>query len=484
MKKQTAGFAAVLICLCMTGCSGGEQLTTQQDRIPIVPAQTSQIGVTEANPVSQTAAQTVMTGTSLKNTGTASAASGTSSATAAVTTAASAQTSEKPSDQTAGNYNSDSLYGKWDTVSFSKNTGESVSYNLSDPVHRSYYVGLDLQSTGQSALILGTEHHAATIAVKDNTLSVWRADRKSGSLDFQFSKDKSRMTVSLLDGRIVATLKPVRENFSIIPYQDTADEPACPFSASDLTGEWSMPGVFGTRNNSMHIGADGSVIMRYAAGGTRRSTVRIDKAEQSDGSYSFLYALCDDSGNAWMRFPCIAVSADHLYAEQEEGTEFVRLSFGEVAVGKMDNLSFLMSCTNGGGGELEIDRETTVNAASETGGPDLIYALVKDERFAINSLGKAAFERLIEETLSGEEKTRWQNMIDYSFVEQDGLLYVLISEARGSYSFDTGHGVTVTDQTDNSFRAATVDSNQMYGRGSARFVFDGINWTIESYEFA
>ena len=74
-------------------------------------------------------------------------------------------------------------------------------------------------------------------------------------------------------------------------------------------------------------------------------------------------------------------------------------------------------------------------------------------------------------------------MLDYSFLEQDGQTYVRINEGHGHYIFDTGHGVTVKDQTETSFTAATNASNQMYGRGSAHFVFDGTNWTIDSYEF-
>ena len=96
-------------------------------------------------------------------------------------------------------------------------------------MHRSYYVGLDLRSSGQSELTVGTETFPATIAVNGNTLSVWKANNNSGSMDFQFSDDKTRMTAVLMDGRITATLNPVRNGFSITPYLNSAKEPACPF---------------------------------------------------------------------------------------------------------------------------------------------------------------------------------------------------------------------------------------------------------------
>lgn len=477
MKKQSAVIAAALICLCMTGCSGRDQLTKQKDDIPTFPAETGQIRMTEEAAAGQTEAVTALTGTDIIHTEAASVTSRTVSVTEAAETAAPAQTKEDNAG-TPASREINSLYGKWETVSFKKSTGESTAYDLSDDVHRSYYVGLDLRSSGQSELTVGTAAFPATIAVNGNTLSVWKVNSNSGSMNFQVSDDKTRMTVVLMDGRITATLKPVRTDFSIKPYQNSAKEPDCPFSASDLTGEWAMPGTFGTRNNSIHVSADGSVILRYAAGGSRRGKIQIDREDQPDGTCSYLYALCDDTGTSWMRFPCAAVSADHLYSEQD-GAEYVRLTLADIAVGKMNSLTFLMSCMNGGGGDLEIDRESTVTAGDQ----NAVYALVTDERFSINSFGKAALERLLEETASGDERKHWADMIDYSFLEQDGQTYVRINETHGHYIFDTEHGVTVKDQTETSFTAATNASNQMYGRGSAHFVFDGTNWTIESYEF-
>ena len=253
----------------------------------------------------------------------------------------------------------------------------------------------------------------------------------------------------------------------------------CPYSADDLVGEWSMPGTFGTRNNSMTVRKDGSVIMRYAAGGTRFGKLRIDKEEHPDGTAGYWYSVYDDDNTAWIGFSCNELPVNKISSGQDGETEFVRISLEDVAVEKMNNLTFLMRSMSGGGGDLETDRDRTLTDDGKT------FALVGDERFAINSLGKIAFERLLEETVSGSEYTQWKAVLDDSFrvSEPDGLTYVLVSGAHGFHTFETGHGVTISDQTDTSFTAATKDANQLDGTGIAHFVFDGTNWTIESYEF-
>ena len=254
---------------------------------------------------------------------------------------------------------------------------------------------------------------------------------------------------------------------------------ACPYSADDLVGEWSMPGTFGTRNNTLTIRKDGSVIMRYAAGGTRFGKVRLDAEEHPDGSKSWWYSFCDDEKEPWISFACGEQPVNRISSGQDGGTQYVRVSLADVAAEKMDNLTFLMKSMSGGGGDLSIDRDRTVTENNQT------YALVTDERFAINSLGKIAFERLLEETVTGNEYRHWKDMLDDCFrgTEPDGLDYILISGAHGFHTFETGHGVTITDQTETSFTATTNDSNMLDGRGTAHFVFDGMNWTIESYEF-
>ena len=259
--------------------------------------------------------------------------------------------------------------------------------------------------------------------------------------------------------------------------QTNAAAEKCLYSADDLVGEWSMPGTFGTRNNTMTVRKDGSVIMRYAAGGTRFGKLRIDKEDHPDGSCSYWYSVYDDDNTAWIGFSCGELPVNRIASGQDGEMQFVRISLEDVAVEKMNNLTFLMKSMSGGGGDLETDAEKTVTVGNQT------YTLVTDSRFGISSLGKAAFERLLEETVSGSLRTNWQKTIDASFIEQDGQTYVLTSNAHGFYTFETGSGVTITDQTDSAFTATTNDSNQLDGTGCAHFVFDGTNWTIESYEF-
>ena len=253
-----------------------------------------------------------------------------------------------------------------------------------------------------------------------------------------------------------------------------APKAECPYSADDLVGEWSMPGTFGTRNNTLTVRKDGSVIMRYAAGGTRFGKVRIDPEEHPDGSVSYWYAFYDEERTPWISFACGEQPVNRISSGQDGEMQFVRVSLEDVAVEKMNNLTFLMKSLSGGGGDLETDPTRTVTDGNQT------YTLVTDERFAINSLGKIAFERLLEENTSGAEYTHWKALLDDSFRDD---AYILTSGAHGFHTFETAHGVTITDQTDTSFTATTNDSNQLEGAGTAHFVFDGTNWTIESYDF-
>ena len=248
----------------------------------------------------------------------------------------------------------------------------------------------------------------------------------------------------------------------------------CPYSADDLVGEWSMPGTFGTRNNTLTVRKDGSVILRYAAGGTRFGKARIDTEEHPDGSVSYWYAVYDDESTPWISFACGEQPVDRISSGQDGEMQFVRISLADVAVEKMNNLTFLMKSMSGGGGDLETDPTRTVTDGNQT------YTLVTDDRFAISSLGKIAFERLLEETVTGDAFTHWKGMLDDSFRED---AYILTSGAHGFYTFETAHGVTLSDQTDSSFTATTNDTSQLDGTGVAYFVFDGVNWTIERYEF-
>ncbi|MBO4876763.1 MAG: SH3 domain-containing protein [Ruminococcus sp.] len=69
------------------------------------------------------------------------------------------------------------------------------------------------------------------------------------------------------------------------------------------------------------------------------------------------------------------------------------------------------------------------------------------------------------------------------FVEKDGVLYER-DLGRGSIDVDTKQGVIITDKTDKSFTATTVQINPLTGQGHSRAVFtaDGDDWKISSFE--
>ena len=459
------------VWICVTGCGAKQDMTVQQDEMPVVPAETTYVRQTDTSSVAGTStAASVQTDAGSGRT--------TQTVTGTAEAAAADSTDGGSSGDSGSGRTANSLYGKWETVSFARDSGGSVSYDLSDPVHRSYYVGLDLNESGQSALTVGTESHPATAAISGSTVEVCTVNRDNPvRMVFTVSADKNSITVGLLNSRIIATLKRVHNDFSIRDFLTAESPDASLYSADDLVGEWSAPGTFGTRNNAMTVRKDGSVIMRYAIGGTRRGKVRIDKAAYPDGSSGCRYLLCDDDNTAWLGFACGETPVNRLRSDQDDGIEFVRISLEDVAVEKMNNLTFLMKALSGGGGDLEIDRSRTVTAEGQT------YALCTDARFAVGSLGKAAFKRLLEETVSGAEQKQWDDLLETSCLEQDGLGYVIISEPHGFLTFETGSGVTITQQTETSFTAVTKDRNMVDGQGAANFVFDGTNWTIESYEF-
>ena len=466
--------------ISMTGCGSRQDMTVQQEEMPVVLTETTFVLKTDTGSAGETGTSVV---TITQNTASVQTNKGTTTRTetgTAQTTAANSTNSanSSASGNSDGRRTANTLYGKWETVSFSKDSGERVSYDPSDSVHKSNYIALDLNEAGQSAMTVGTESHPATVSFNGGTVEVCTVNRDNPvRIVFTVSADKNSMTAELMNGRILATLKRVKGDFLIKDFLNAASPAESGYSAADLVGEWVVPGTFGTRNNSMTVRPDGSVIMRYAEGGTRRGKVRIDADTHPDGSVSYWYSLCDDDHTAWLGFACGETPVNRLYSDQDGGIEFVRISLEDVAVEKMNTLTFLMRSMSGGGGDLELDRSRTVTVGNQT------YALVTDARFSINSRGKAAFERLLEETLSEKEKHDWDAVLDDCLIEQDGQVYVLISNAHGYYTFETESGVTITQQTADSFTAVTKDRNMLDGPGTVNFVFDGTNWTIKSNNF-
>lgn len=325
----------------------------------------------------------------------------------------------------------------------------------------------------------GSDPVNINVSLADNTTTSIAAETTSSETTAAVTETSAAAAQTEVSA--AAQTDPAQTTAAQIAAAQTTDaaKTACPYSADDLVGEWEMTGTFGTRTNSLTVRKDGTAIMRYAGGGTRSGKVRIDTEDHPDGSESYWYSLCETDNTAWISFACDKQPVNQINSGQDGGMQFVRISLEDVAVEKMNNLTFLMKSLSGGAVDLATNANETMTADGQT------YTLVTDERFAINSLGKVAFERLLEETVTGAEYTRWKGILDESFriSEPDGSSYILTSNAHGYQSFETGSGVTITDQTDTSFTATTKDANQIDGRGVAHFVFDGINWTIESYEF-
>ena len=303
MKKQKLA-AALSMIIFLTGCGVKKDLTVQQDDMPVVPAETTyvrQAEVTAANETKTTTAmtekstETVRTGTSnltsapAASTNTSAAATGTAAETAAT------QPATGSSSGNSGNSGStraaDMLWGKWETVSFSKDSGGSVSFDLSDSVHRTYYVGLDLNEQGQSSVTVGSKTYPASAGWHGNRLSVDSIDlNNSVSLDFTLSADRTRLTVGLLDGRIIATLKRIQNDFSIRAFLTAEPEP----DISAIVGEWYYLNPDESVGSVITVNADGTfeetVVENY---NMTFGTVKIE-----NGFYSF-YSY---DGDLYLRF--------------------------------------------------------------------------------------------------------------------------------------------------------------------------------------
>lgn len=161
-----------------------------------------------------------------------------------------------------------------------------------------------------------------------------------------------------------------------------------------------------------------------------------------------------------------------------EATEVESLTDGDsenaeleqVAIKKMDALTKLNGYMSG---KIDYDENDIVK---DENGEDLIRVV----ETGINSI--ADIESLVNDTCAGEMKDDFLKSVNSTFVEKDGKLY-FYHTARGFYIFPTAGGVKVSDVTENSFTAETVDSSDLDGRGKAKFVKDGDNWLIETSSF-
>ncbi len=311
-KMKKLWFLPVILCaaICLSGCGQRNDLNVQKDTVPVEVIETAAAVQTDCTSSTEsTTAAAMNPATVIQATVLRTAAGVTEPASVTSQTAANAAETAAPQNnngnKSRGTAAKDLLYGKWETVSFSKNSGARISYDLSDPVHRSYYVGLDLNENGQSSVTVGTAEQPVTTTLRGNTLTVMGTDRNNPvTLDFTVSADRKSMTVELINGRIIAMLTRINRDFSIRQYE--AEEPDADFSL--IAGEWNyqeeteVESIFSTVG-FVTVQPDHTYYYQPADGALRRKgTVRIEYEETVDGEKNPYFAFYEDDSNAlWCR---------------------------------------------------------------------------------------------------------------------------------------------------------------------------------------
>ena len=300
--------------ICLTGCGKTDDLIVQENPFPVVLIETAVSGATgsstETNTSSKKETITTVRQTTISKTETA----------VLDTTQNMADAAETAAPQDKGSHSgkaaaTNMLYGKWETVSFSKDSGASVSYDLSDPVHRSYYIGLDLNETGQPALTVGTETHPATVSLHDNTLSVDTVSRDNPvSMVFTVSADRKSMTAELMNGRIIATLRRISRDFSIKDFLNAKPVQ----DASALIGEWVYVNPHSVSESVIEVQADGSFFETLV----ENNLVTAGTVKAENGGYAFY-----DSGNhLHRRFTPDPLTPNIYLDETAEGGRLISLA--------------------------------------------------------------------------------------------------------------------------------------------------------------
>lgn len=300
--------------ICLTGCGKNGDLTVQEDSVPVVPIETAVSGTTgsstETNTGSKKETITTVRQTTISKTETAVFDTTQNMADAAETAAP--QNNGSRSGKTSA---SNMLYGKWETVSFSKDSGERVSYDLTDPVHRSYYVGLELNEGGQSTLTVGTEDHSATTSMQGNLLTVCTVNQDDPvDMVFSVSEDRTQMTAELMNGRIIATLKRISHDFSIKDYLNTKPVQ----DASALIGEWVYMNPHSVPESVIEVQADGSFFEILV----ENNLITAGTVKAENGGYAFY-----DSGNhLHRRFTPDPLTLNIYLDETAEGGRLISLA--------------------------------------------------------------------------------------------------------------------------------------------------------------
>ena len=300
--------------ICLTGCGKSGDLTVQEDSVPVVPLETAVSGTTGSSTETNTGSkkETIITvrQTTISKTETAVFDTTQNMADAAETAAP--QNNGSRSGKTSA---SNMLYGKWETVSFSKDSGGRVSYDLADPVHRSYYVGLELNEGGQSTLTVGTEDHSASTSMQGNLLTVCTVDPNDPvDMVFSVSEDRTQMTAELMNGRIIATLKRISHDFSIKdfltakPVQD----------ASALIGEWVYVNPHYVPESVIEVQADGSFFETLV----ENNLITAGTVKTENGGYAFY----DSENHLYLRFTPDPLTPNTYLDDKSQGGRLVSIA--------------------------------------------------------------------------------------------------------------------------------------------------------------
>ena len=313
MKKQMIVFTIIAAAMTiLTGCGEKTNMTIQNETVPVVTA-ASDAERTEMS--SMTVSETSAAATN-ENVVLAAAAGTTyvSDKSTGAGTTVTQNTSANGTEKTGETRNENDLYGKWETVSFSKDSGESVAYDFSDAVHRSYYVALDLNRDGQSGMTVGTESHPATFMLNGSRLTVGSVSRFNPvTMEFTVSEDKTRMTVELPNGRIIATLKRISTDFSIRKYQTAEPD------IGSLAGEWYYEHLSQTSNDTYDMVS----LLKIEPDGSFRIQ-DMDGSEARNGQISVSYAVNpDDSKTPYYDFRIYGNSVFVLFCDQTGDARFL-----------------------------------------------------------------------------------------------------------------------------------------------------------------
>ncbi len=314
MKMQWIMPVLLGTAICLTGCGRHGDLTVQEDSVPVVPIETAVSGTsgssTETNTGSKKETITTVRQTTISKTETAVLSTTQNMADAAET--AVPQNNGSRSGKTSA---SNMLYGKWETVSFSKDSGGRVSYDLADPVHRSYYVGLELNEGGQSTLTVGTEDHSASTSMQGNLLTVCTVDQDdSVDMVFSVSEDRTQMTAELMNGRIIATLKRISHDFSIKDFLNAKPVQ----DASALIGEWVYVNPHSVPESVIEVQADGSFFETLV----ENNLITAGTVKAENGGYAFY-----DSGNhLYLRFTPDPLIPNTYLDDKSQGGRLVSIA--------------------------------------------------------------------------------------------------------------------------------------------------------------